>query len=214
MAHDVRMLNQLRWAKLRGSYVAIVVTLLISVVVSPGTAQAATIPFSFEVTADTSIFGVPSLATLNLPTTIIGSGAFGPLGSAIYSEAGTITFMMLPSGAFVPSSVMNNFTASFNGGANTFMGTNSVGFGAPNAMGLPTFSSTLTIQSGTGIFSGATGFATATGTGNPPSVTFSGNGQITASALNAVPEPGSIALVGTCMAGLAGIAVVRKRSRS
>jgi hypothetical protein len=213
MAHDVRRLNQLRWAKLRGSYVAIVVALLI-VVVSPGTAQAATIPFTFEVTAETSVFGVPSLATPNLPTTIIGSGSFAPFGSAIYSEAGTITFVMLPSGTFVPSAVMNNFTASFNGGSNTIMGTNSVSFGAPNAMGMPTFSSTLMILSGTGIFNGATGFASATGTGNPPSVTFSGNGQITASALNAVPEPGSIALVGTCMAGLAGIMVVRKRSRT
>jgi len=49
------------------------------------------------------------------------------------------------------------------------MGTQAALFGAPNQMGLPMFSSTLTILGGTGIFSGATGLATATGVANPPS---------------------------------------------
>jgi len=48
-------------------------------------------------------------------TTVSGSGSFAPLGSAIYTEAGTITLAMLPSGDFVPSVVSNSFTASFNG---------------------------------------------------------------------------------------------------
>jgi len=110
---------------------------------------------------------------------------------------------MLPSGVFVPSSVSNNFTASFNGGADTFTGTHSELFGISN---------TLTILGGTGIFSGATGFATVASmmiapSGNPDptfigTVAASGRGQITAPALNAVPEPGTIALLGIGKAGL------------
>jgi hypothetical protein len=93
--------------------------------------QAATIPFTFELTFDTFIVGAPSASTLTLPTTVLGSGAFAPFGSAIYSEAGTVTFEMLPSGQFVPSQVSNNFTASFKGGADTFTGTDMVLFGQP-----------------------------------------------------------------------------------
>src|SRR4051812_13472877 len=119
-----------------------------------GIARAATIPFTSEVTYDVFVAGTPSLSTPTLPITLLGSGSFAPLGSVIYSEAGTITFAMLPSGEFVPSLGSNNFTASFNGGANTFTGTEITMFGAT------TLTSNLTILGGTGIFSGATGFAT------------------------------------------------------
>jgi len=107
-----------------------VVAVLTFLTAFTGVAQAATIPFTFEVTFDTFITGVPSPTTLTLPTTVSGSGSFVPFGSASYTEAGTITLAMLPSGDFVPSVVSNNFTASFNGGANTFTGTDTVAFGA------------------------------------------------------------------------------------
>lgn len=215
MTDNARTSIQSRPNKFRGATIGILVAMLVLVFGSSGITQAATIPFTFGVTFDTFAVGVPSPATPTLPTTVLGSGSFAPFGSAIYSEAGTITFVMLPSGTFVPSSVMNNFIASFNGGADTFTGTDSVLFGPT------TFSNTLTIMGGTGIFSGATGFATATGmsiasSGNPApnflgTVATSGSGQITAPGLIAIPEPGTVALLGTGLAGLAGVAAIRKR---
>ena len=117
------IVNQLCINQFRGATLALVAALLILVAGSPINAQAATVPFTFELTYDVFVVGAPSPTTLTLPTTVLGSGSFAPFGSAIYSEAGTVTFAMLPSGEFVPSSVSNNFTASFNGGADTFTGT-------------------------------------------------------------------------------------------
>jgi hypothetical protein len=198
--------------KLRGATIGILVALLMLVFGSSGIAQAATVPFTFELTYDVFVFGVPSPTTLTLPTSTNGSGSIAPFGSAIFSETGTVTFAMLPSGGLVPSTVSLDFTASFNGGADTFTGTDFHVVGVSN---------TWTILGGTGIFSGATGFATATGMGIEPSgnldpnfigtVANSGSGQITAPGLNAVPEPATMALLIT---GLAVVAAMRKRRRS
>src|SRR3954452_20127182 len=185
---------------------------------SSNAARAATVPFTFELTFDTFVEGGPPTAsTLTLPTTVLGSGSFTAFGSAVYSEAGTITFAMLPSGDFVPSVVSNQFTASFNGGANTFTGTDTVQFGAT------TFTNNVTIMGGTGIFSGATGLATATGmmiasSGNPAPTYFatvatSGGGQITATGLTAVPEPTTMTLLGAAIVSLGGLAAIRKKRK-
>jgi hypothetical protein len=119
---------------------------------------------------------------------------------------------MLPSGQFVPSSITGNFMASFNGGTDTFGGTDSVMGGPPNSMGMPTILNTFTILSGTGIFNGATGFATGTSTTGPSpgQVSTLGSGQITAPA---IPEPRTITLLSTAIVGLAGLAAMQKKRR-
>jgi hypothetical protein len=76
----------------------IVVALLMLVIGSARIAQAATIPFTFEVTYDTFVNGVPGPTSLTVPGATSGSGIFAPFGSAIWSETGTVTFAMLPSG--------------------------------------------------------------------------------------------------------------------
>jgi hypothetical protein len=183
--------------------------------------QAATLAFTFQSSANASAFGVPSSATPSLPTTVDGSAVFVPFGNAIYTEAGTVTFAALPIGGFAPASTMNTFTFSFDGGTNTFSGTNNTVFGPPNSAGFPTFTNTYSILGGTGIFNGATGFASANGISNRAPgaigsspvtpVTAIGSGQITTATLTAVPEPGSMALIGL---GVTGVLILRMRRRS
>jgi hypothetical protein len=132
MAHIT--LHQLCMNKFRGATLALVAALLILIAGSPISAQAATIPFTFEVTYDALLGGVPSPTALTVPATNIGSGSFAPFGSAIYSETGRVTFAILPSGDFVPSTVSLTFTASFNGGADTVTGTDFHVFGVSETM--------------------------------------------------------------------------------
>jgi hypothetical protein len=176
-------------------------------------AVAATVPFTFTVNGGAALLG-PPVSETPVGVMLFASGVFEPFGPAEYSESGTITFTFWPSGDFAPASVSNTFTASFNGGADTFTGTHNFVFGPPGPAGQIT-NSAMTILGGTGIFSGATGSATSSGTNSPPPgpddlspVFFSGAGQITAPALTAVPEPSTVAIV---FAGLVGMWLRQKR---
>ncbi len=174
--------------------------------------RAATVPFTFDVTYDALLNGAPSPGNLTVPATLSGSGIYTPFGSAVYTETGTVTFAVSSSGSLAPSTISLNFTASFNGGTDTFSGTDFHVFGV---------SETTTILSGTGIFSGATGSITPTTVGLPPSgntapnyfgtLRTSGSGQITAPNLAAIPEPSTGALLGLVSAALIGFPVLRNR---
>ena len=177
-------------------------------------AAAATVPFTFSVTGGAALLGPPVPDT---PTGVllIASGTFPPFGPAAYSESGTITFTVWPSGDFAPASVENTFVAGFNGGVDTFTGTHTYVFGSPTPSG-QTITSMMTILGGTGMFTGASGSATATGTNSPPPtpddlspVFFSGSGQINAPHLAAVPEPSTLGIVGVAVAAL----WLRKRNK-
>jgi len=175
--------------------------------IMPSHALAATVPFTFTISGGAALLGAP-VADNPVGVLLFASGEFDPFGPADYSESGTITFTFWPSGDFAPASVSNTFTASFNGGSDTFTGTHSYLFGPPTASG-QTITSAMTILGGSGLFSGATGSASATGTNSPPPgpgdlspVFFTGSGQITAPGLAAVPEPSVLPIVCAALAGI------------
>ena len=70
------IVNQLCINQFCGATLALVAALLILVAGSPINAQAATVPFTFELTYDVFVVGVPSPTTLTLPTTTSGSGSY------------------------------------------------------------------------------------------------------------------------------------------
>lgn len=196
-------------------YVGVIASIMF-VAASAGILQAATIPFTFAIAGGSALTGPPSPATPTVGVMLFASGSFTPFGSATYTEQGSITFTMYPSGAFAPSLVTNTFSASFNGGADTITGTDLFLFGPPDAIG-QTITNTMTILGGTGIFSGATGFAAGTGLNTPPPgpgelspVSFSGSGQITAARLEPIPEPITTVLFSTGLAALAALGKLRK----
>jgi hypothetical protein len=69
--------------KLGGATIGILAALLMVLFGSSGIAQAATVPFTFELTYDVFVDGVPSLIAPTLPTRVSGSGSFAPFGGAI-----------------------------------------------------------------------------------------------------------------------------------
>jgi hypothetical protein len=86
-----------------------VAALLSAVLAIP--ALAATVPFTFTLNGGAALLG-PPVPDSPVGVMLFASSVFAPFGPADYSESGTITFTIWPSGDFAPASVSNTFVAS------------------------------------------------------------------------------------------------------
>ena len=171
-------------------------------------AQADTVTFTFTINGSATITSPPDSPIITFTSS--GTGLVTPFGMVAYSATGRSLVIIDPMGQnpSTGGTVMFDF-----GGGNTFQSSpDEIFFFPPNALGEVAFTQNLTITGGTGIFTSAIGMTTANGIANLGTGAFTivGSGTISAPGLTAIPEPMTLVLLVT---GLAGVAVGARRGR-